>query len=448
MIALSSAGGTELRFDDRRYFGRPRVVIATLFLVIVGLLFAVSGGLLWELHINYDGVTGAIASKIHPATYLAMLTLALLIVARRNPASYLVELITKHPGTLAFLLATMLLGSYIALDGRKGITTVIDTYLLAIAVVLIATALDPRDLRRVEKLIHLIMAANATLALVEYALDHRFFPYRFEGMAFEWDNRSSALFGHPLENALITGAYIMALLAGGGAVLPRSLRAPAVLLQFAAMVPFGGRTALLLAAAMTAFWLVPRVVPLLRGKRVSLLAFAAVAAIAPLLCLALGAATVGGFFDVFTERFVDDGGSAESRLAMFDIFDQLSLHDILLGGGADLIDSIRRTMGLEWGIENPIVRLLLYQGMIFTSFIVAGFVLFLWEIARSLRPGYAMAFIFFIIVINSYESISNKSASLARFSILMLTMFSVPESCPQSIGRKRAATTSARVTAG
>jgi len=434
MTALSSySSGTELRLNDHRYARKPRVVIATLFLVTVALLFLVSGGLLWDLGINYDGVTGAIVSKIHPATYLATLTLALLIVARRNPASYLVQLITQRPGTLTFLLATMLLGAYIALDGRKGITTVIDTYLLSIAVVLIATALDPRDLRRVEKFIHVVMATNATLALIEYALDQRFFPYRFEGMAFDWDRRSSAFFGHPLENALITGAYIMALLGGGGAAIPKSLRVPAALLQFAALVPFGGRTALLLASAMTAVWLVPRVTRVLRGQRVPLLALAAVATIGPLACLALGAASVGGFFDVFTERFADDGGSAESRLAMFEIFDQLSTRDILLGGGADIIDSIRRTMGLEWGIENPVVRLLLYQGVIFTSFLVAGFILFLWEIARSLRPGYAMAFIFFIIVINSYESVSNKSVSLARFAILMLTMFGLPETRRQAI---------------
>src|SRR5690349_9952488 len=116
MSALSSSGG-ELRLDDRRTVRKPRVVIASLFLVIVAVLFAVSGGLLWDLHINYDGVTGAIASKIHPATYLAALTFALLIVARRNPASYFVQLITQRPGTLTFLLATMLLGAYIALDG-------------------------------------------------------------------------------------------------------------------------------------------------------------------------------------------------------------------------------------------------------------------------------------------------------------------------------------------
>jgi len=197
-----------------------------------------------------------------------------------------------------------------------------------------------------------------------------------------------------------------------------------LLLQCAAIVPFGGRTALLLACAMTAVWMVPRIArTLLRGQRLSLPALAAIVAFGPILLASFAAATGAGFFDVFTERFADDGGSAESRLAMFAIFEQLSAHDLLLGADASVVDSIRRTMGLEWGIENPIVRLMLYQGAIFTFFLAAGLMLFLVEIGRSLRPGSAMAFVFFAIVVNSYESISNKSLTLARFAILMIVMF-------------------------
>jgi hypothetical protein len=73
------------------------------------------------------------------------------------------------------------------------------------------------------------------------------------------------------------------------------------------------------------------------------------------------------------------------------------------------------------------VRLVLYQGVIFTSFLVAGFALFLFEIARSLRAGYGAAFFFFLVIISSYESISNKTVSLAQFAVLMLAMFRKPE---------------------
>ena len=88
-----------------------------------------------------------------------------------------------------------------------------------------------------------------------------------------------------------------------------------------------------------------------------------------------------------------------------------------------MIDSIRRTHGLEWGVENPVVRLLLYQGVAFSAFLIAGFVLFLVELSRRMRPGAALPFAFFLIVINSFESISNKTVLLGQFIVLMLAMF-------------------------
>ena len=400
-----------------------RTFIAALFLAIVLVLFSVSSGVLWNLGINYNGVTGAIPSKIHPATYLAFATLGLLMLARRNPASFFVTLVTKHPGTLAFLLATLLVGGIIVLDGRKGIATIFDTYLLAIIVALIAAEMETRDFTRAEKLIHVLLAANALLGLAEYALNTRVFPFRFDGAALEWDYRSNALLGHPLENAQITGLYIMVLLAGGGASMPKSLRPAAILLQLAALVPFGGRTALLLTVAMAALWMVPRVLQVLRGARLSLPVFAAIAALVPLLTLGVGLIAASGFFDVIMDRFDDDGGSAKARVEMFAIFDHLSAHDIFIGASSDVIDSLRTSRGLEQGIENPVIRLLLYQGVVFTTFLIVGFTLFVIEIARRLRPGYGMAMIFFLVIISSYESIANKTVGLAQFVVLLLVMF-------------------------
>jgi hypothetical protein len=205
--------------------------------------------------------------------------------------------------------------------------------------------------------------------------------------------------------------------------MPRLLRAPAAMLQLAALVPVGGRTALVTALAMLALWLVPRAVKLLLGARMSLAGVAVVALAAPVMALALAAFATGGFFDLVVGRFADDGGSAQTRLQMFEIFSQLSVRDILVGGEGELVDSIRRTHGLEWGVENPVVRLLLYQGAVFTAFLVAGFVLFMVELGRRLRPGIAMPFIFFLFVINSFESISNKTIMLGQFVVLMLAMF-------------------------
>jgi hypothetical protein len=119
-------------------------LIASLFAVAVVALFYISGGLLWELGVNYDGLAGSIATKIHPATYLSVLTFALLLVARRNPAAFVVRFVTRYPGALALLLVTALLAATIVIDQRHGIAVMVDTYLLAIIVWVIAAELEGR----------------------------------------------------------------------------------------------------------------------------------------------------------------------------------------------------------------------------------------------------------------------------------------------------------------
>ncbi len=278
----------------------------------------------------------------------------------------------------------------------------------------------------------MLLAVNAALALLEYAIGHRFFPFRFEGVELAWDTRSTGLSGHPLENAQLTSIYIMVLLAGGGSSMPAALRPAAVLLQLAALVPFGGRTATLLTLGMLTLWRIPRAVNLLRGGRMSLLAFASVAILLPVLALGVAAIAAGGFFEVLLVRFADDSGSANTRIEMLEIFNRLSTHDILVGANPEQIDSIRRSLGLELGIENPVVRLVLYQGVIFAGFLFAGLTLFIIEIVHRLRSGYGMALVAFVILINSYESISNKTLGLAQFIVLLIVMFHRSELSPRN----------------
>jgi hypothetical protein len=401
-----------------------RPVIAGLLMLITIMMFRLSGGMLWDLGISYEGITGSPVSKIHPATYLTFFTFALLMVARRNPASFLALLVTRYPGALLFLISSVILGLYIVVDGRRGIAPIFDTYICAALLSIIASELDARDLRRVEKIIHVLFVINAVMGIVEHLIDHRFFPFRYEGELFEWDHRSTALMGHPLENASITGTYVAILLAGGGPSLPPLLRAGTLVLQLVAMVCFGGRSALVLVFATIAVVSVKYAWSLLRGRRVWLPALAAAAVAAPLLALAAGAIAAQGFFDLVLNRFVSsDGGSAASRLEMLELFDDLSWSDLLIGAPPGFLESMRFAHNPELGLENPIVRLVLYQGAIFTAFLIAGFIFLMHDIARRLRPGTALPIIYFALVINSYESIANKTILLGQFVLLMLSMF-------------------------
>ncbi len=140
---------------------------AALALLIALAMFTLSGGVLWTLGINYDGITGSAATKIHIATYLTAMTFLLMLVFSRHPVVFAASALSRNPGAITFLVAALLLGAFIIIDGRRGIATVFDTYLVAGLVVLIVGELDLAGQRRIERLLHVLMTANALLALAE-----------------------------------------------------------------------------------------------------------------------------------------------------------------------------------------------------------------------------------------------------------------------------------------
>ncbi len=420
--AITIAAGGKVASPQPARSRAVDALLPRLFTLIVLMLFILSGSVLWTLGINYEGITGSAATKIHPATYLAGLTILFLLAAARDRTALIASFITRSWGTFALLLATLFMGFYIVLGKRSGIAAVFDTFLLTVAVSVMIAALSDRAVYRTEKLLHLLLAANAVIGIVEQLINYRFFPYRFDGEPLI-DSRSTALLGHPLVDAALTGVYVLILLGGGGRSLPRALRPMVIGLQLVAMAAFGGRTAMAVVVLTLVLWSIPRILAFFGGRRVGLPVLAAAAFILPALVAGIAMLAWAGYFDVFLERIANDGGSAHARLAMLDLFDRFSWRDILLGPPTDLVNSLRSSDGLALGVENPIIRMVLYQGAAVTLFMTAGVTLFLVEMRRRLSAGTAMVFFFFVIVMNSFESIANKTTMLAQFAVLMLVMF-------------------------
>ena len=207
-------------------------------LVLVG----ISGGLLWALGINYDGISGSAPSKIHPATYLAVVLVGWTLMRAGNPVIPVAQALNRRPACVLLAVCGVLLLVLIAARGGTGLAGSIDTFVLAGLVPILLLDRDPVTLGRLESVFHGVMLANALLGLFELASGQRFFPFRFDGMAFETDTRSAALQGHPLANATMTACYVLALARGGGRLGPGS-RAGMITLQLVALVTFGGRSA-------------------------------------------------------------------------------------------------------------------------------------------------------------------------------------------------------------
>lgn len=183
-------------------------VLSRLFLMAIAALFAVPGGMLWDLGLNYDGVSGAMMSKIYPATYLSFAAFVLLLLTRRGGA-YLVNLfLKKERSSLILLTAAGAVFAFAALDHRPGLAGLIDTFYLPVLLVIIAVELEERGIARGEQLLHLLLTCNAVLTLAEFASGTDLFPYRFEGQKL-FDIRPSGLQDIAVDNAVVTGTYLV-----------------------------------------------------------------------------------------------------------------------------------------------------------------------------------------------------------------------------------------------
>ena len=401
---------------------KPRRASALPLVVLTLVLFLLSGGVLWHLGINYEGFAGSPATKIHPASTLAALFLLWALISSGEPVGFCLRLAQEAPASLLLLVSGTALLLQIALRSGVGLAGTIDSFIGPALVMLLLVRLDARRLGTVEMVLHLVMLANALLGLAEFTSGQLIFPYRLDGIAFESDTRSAAFQGHPLANALVTATYILALIAGGGR-LPDIARLAMIVLQGAALVTFGGRTAIAVVALLGGLHMIFAIVRVLRRGRVLLLTAAFALSALMMAPLALGSLWSAGFFDRLLERFVSDGGSAHARIEMFSLFERMPWHELLFGPDVGALETARRINGLEWGIENPIVRMMLYQGIAMTLLMTGAVVLFVTEIARRCRPGTLLPILGFAILVNASESLAGKTTMLAKFAIILLALY-------------------------
>lgn len=420
-MQAAGLGNDALRLRRAPVWARLDAVTRYGLFATVIVLFCVSGGMLWLIGYNYDGLAGSAATKIHPSTYMIVLLFGWSLVAGGDPVSRSIHLASARPATLLMLVVAM--GTFVVtvLRDGPGIGGLVDTYIAAGLLMLLLVDADDDTMATLTTMLHVMMTVNALLALFEFVTQVRVFPYRFDGIAFETDTRSTALHGHPLVNAMITACYLMALISGAPSLSPTT-RGVLIALQSAALVVFGGRTALLTSLFFGLIYGAGALLGLLRRNRISLIGAAIGCALIAVLPVAIGGLAELGFFNDVLGRFVSDGGSANARKEMFDLLAMFSLGDLIIGPDTQLVDTLRRVNGLEWGIENPFIRMTLYQGAIIMALVTLAFGLFMYELGRG-RRGIWLVMIVWIILLNGSESVATKTTLVAKFIVLVLCLY-------------------------
>ena len=410
-------------------------LVAT-FAAVVG-IFAISPIALEARGIAYIDAGGGFFSKFHPATPIAAAAFLMRCLASRRPVRLAWRLTTGDEGVLLLLAGTVVAAVFAAVVDKTPVTPLVDTFILPGLIFVLLRDLDRRTASLLAALVALVLVANAGLAVVEFLRGGHFiqveapagvtndptkanavFSWKAE-MATDW--RAEALLGHPLVNGLVVGSFLLCLAAPGASWIPLPLRVSLLGLQAVAMLCFGARTALVL-SFLGAGWLVAvqAASAIERGirfppRQVALVVLAAGIALVAFLLL-----VYSGLLDRTLDRFGNDAGSATTRLTMFSLFGPISYHDLFLHPDKDLVATLQRVYGLEFGIESSWLGMALTYGIIVTAIVTVGILAFLRSVLRACGRGAFVVSLFYLALVSVSASLSGKTTTFAMVVALIV----------------------------
>ncbi|HET7411430.1 MAG TPA: VpsF family polysaccharide biosynthesis protein [Pararhizobium sp.] len=401
-----------------------RGIVDWLLVIAVIALMALSNYALEYFGIPYDSSTGSIISKIHPATYLFAIALALTVIANRNPVGYALGLLMRCLGSTCLLIASLFLWFFISrYKPDYSASFLIDALMLAALISMLFADADEHARLNVARAVHILLVLNCVIAIVERLTGARLFPFVIDGRAQTWDYRATALLGHPLVGALITGVYAVILMTVRDIRgLNERWRLPIVLLCMATMPFLGSRTSFTIVYATAAGIVGLEALRFLRGGAIPIRALLRLIVLGTLGVIAITAMFQAGLFDNFLDRFSDDSGSAETRVLLFHLFDNFSLRDLLIGQGFFALETNIRLNGLTNGIESSWAGHLVRYGLVMSAVLWFGIAGWFVDMLRAGGRGAILPLAFVFLVISTSVGISAKTTMLTIPTILILAL--------------------------
>jgi len=363
--------------------------------------------------INYGSEDAGLLSKIHPGSYLILISFFILLGSRRNPLEQIIRMAREHTAFVSFLAIYLLIIIYWIMRGPKGIGMIIDTHIvLPIACIVFSYA--PRHwYRPIVYAFTSFVVLNSAVGVFESLTQLRIFPFNPDWEVLKQDYfRASAFLGHPLTNALFTGSAMFVVL---GVRMGPFLKISAFVIILASLVAFGGRAALgmslvgliILALIESRKYFAASQLTVMRVLT-SLLALIMV----PALCLGL---LYGALHSDMGERLMaydtlqDD--SASVRLLSFGIFDYLTPADWIFGlDGGQILSLIERT-GVESttsDIENPWILMFLFLGAPLFVLWLCGGIAFTSRLMSGASPALKIALINYLAIATTSNSFGRK----------------------------------------
>jgi len=362
-----------------------RTILRALSFAGITLFFLISPELLEQWGIRYGDTGGSVLEKVHPGTWLVLTALVLMGLGRGNPIRILDDFIRSRAVAMYLFAWVILVGFTIRIQNTP-FTPLIDTFLLPALLYVLIGNMKVLDKKRAAIIVHILLNANALLALYEYSSGYRQ-TTSVGGVVAEGDWRATALLGHPLANALITGCYVLIIAVGGGRELPKLLRPLVMGVQLLAMVAFGGRSALVITLLLLGCFGLKALVRILIGGRVDILQIGLLFMAVPIVMVAFAHAADVGFFDQLLQRFVDDNGSADSRIIMLRLFSHIPWEALIFGPDPELIGNLQNAEGIAVGIESFWIAFILMNGLAISAVFFLAMAGFSWKLVTATRSA-------------------------------------------------------------
>jgi hypothetical protein len=395
-------------------------------MLVAGLVavLTLSGYALEFFGIPYVSVGGSIVAKIHPSLYIFSAALVLAVIAHPDPLNYAGGLIARRLGAVSLIVASLVVFVVMMRVKPDLFAAFLIDSIAAAGVIALLMADTPGNVRLLlARIVHVVVATNCALAIVEVATGWRLFPFGVKGAELVWDYRATALFGHPLDGALAVGVYTVILLVSRRVFgLADWLRLPLILLAMASMPAIGGRTSFAIVYAVAAVVAGLALWRFLRGGRAGMPTLMAATLGVPLALALVFGAFQAGAFDAFIGRFESDSGSASARFELFELYRGFGIEEFFIGFDIGELTTQVRVWGLEAGIENAWLQHTMIFGVPLSLMLWAALAAFLWEIVRESGRAALLPILFLLVINTSSVGIAGKTTMLVLPTVIILAL--------------------------
>jgi hypothetical protein len=395
-------------------------IVLSLTCIGIACFFLFSGMFLDAHGWPYSLVGSALPFKIHPGSYFILTAFAIVLLSG-NPVTFFYRLAGTLPAHFIYMIAVLGLITYtLARFGTAGASFMIDLHLVPVFVAILLARFPTRLMAALFVASILVMTLNASIGLVEYLFQARLTPYLVDGKPVqEAYFRSTALQGHPLQNAMITAVTILALPAARDRKL---LVVVCGVIMTMSLFVFGGRSALAvtlgLAAVSLPFWTVRR----LSQRDYSYQQFigTVMAGIFLTGTAIIAFTTLGQGTRVLSHFHWDE--SANTRVIGLRILDMVSPSEIIFGiGQQGILDRSERLASYYGiiGLENSWLLLMLIFGLAGLTVFLGALLAWLREVlAGAPWPAY-LAVLGYLIIASTNNTLAAKDSSLIQLVILI-----------------------------